>query len=110
MLTNSRHTVLYTGVTSDLAQRVREHKHKVYPLSITARYNVDHLVYYRHFDSIDESILEEKRLKGSSRQAKVGLIEGLNTRWIDLWNEDVRAGDVLNWSCFLPFGFAESAL
>jgi len=45
ILTNRRHTVLYTGSTSDLARRVEEHKLKLVP-GFTARYNVDRLVYY----------------------------------------------------------------
>ncbi|MFD1255673.1 GIY-YIG nuclease family protein [Mucilaginibacter terrae] len=37
IMTNKRHTVLYTGVTSNLVNRIWEHKNKVYPDSFTAK-------------------------------------------------------------------------
>jgi len=60
IMTNVLKTVLYTGVTSNLAKRVQEHKNKAYPSSFTATYNVVYLVYYRHFPSIVAAIKEEK--------------------------------------------------
>ncbi len=39
ILTNRRHTVLYTGVTSDLKSRVYQHREKLVA-GFTARYNV----------------------------------------------------------------------
>lgn len=46
IMTNPNNTVFYTGMTNDLADRVDQHKHKVYPKSFTARYNINKLVYY----------------------------------------------------------------
>ena len=46
IMTNKMHTVLYTGVTSDIVARVWKHKNKVYPKSFTARYYCDKLVYF----------------------------------------------------------------
>ena len=43
ILTNKRHTVLYTGVTSDLQKRVYQHRMKLIP-GFTTRYNVNKLV------------------------------------------------------------------
>ena len=45
ILTNARHTVLYTGVTSDLRRRVCEHREKLIE-GFTSRYRVDKLVWY----------------------------------------------------------------
>jgi len=45
ILTNKRHTVLYTGVTSDLVARVYQHREKLLP-GFTNRYNIFKLVYY----------------------------------------------------------------
>jgi putative endonuclease len=36
IMTNILHSVLYTGVTSDLIMRVQEHKTKAHPESFTA--------------------------------------------------------------------------
>ena len=45
ILTNQRNTVLYTGVTGDLAARMYQHREKLLP-GFTSRYNVSKLVYY----------------------------------------------------------------
>jgi putative endonuclease len=84
ILTNKYHTVLYTGVTSDLRQRIYDHQSGTYPGSFTARYKASKLVYYYFYDSIEEAIDEEKRIKAGSRQKKLNLINGLNLQWRDL--------------------------
>jgi putative endonuclease len=80
-------TALYTGVSSHLENRVLEHKTKVHPKSFTARYNCVLLVYFKYFESIEEAIAEEKRIKGGSRLKKVRLIESMNPNWYDLFDE-----------------------
>jgi putative endonuclease len=89
ILTNKHHTVLYTGVTSNLVGRMQEHTSNDYPSSFTARYNTSKLVYYFLYESIGEAILEEKRIKAGSRAAKLKLIRLCNPRWDDLWLTDV---------------------
>ncbi len=86
-MTNILHTVLYTGVTSDLIMRVQEHKTRAHPGSFTDKYNVTILVYYRSFSSIEEAILEEKRIKAGSRKQKCMLINSINPEWKGLWEE-----------------------
>ena len=80
-------STLYVGVTSELGNRVTEHKEKFYPNSFTARYNCIKLVYYSSFESIGEAIEEEKRIKGGSRKKKEMLINSINPSWSDLWEE-----------------------
>jgi len=89
IMTNVLRSVLYTGVTSDLIRRVQEHKNKKYLKSFTAKYNVDILLYYKWYSSIEEAIFEEKRIKGGSRKKKCLLINSMNPLWYDLWEEDV---------------------
>ena len=72
------HTVLYTGVTSDLTGRVWKHKNKAYPKSLTAKYNCDQLVYYYFYSRIEEAIAVEKAIQGGKRKAKIALINSLN--------------------------------
>lgn len=87
ILTNKNRTVLYTGVTSNLKERVDQHKEKSNPKSFTARYNVDHLVYYEQFFDIGEAISREKQIKAGSRQKKLDLINEFNPEWKDLFDQ-----------------------
>jgi putative endonuclease len=84
IITNKNNSVLYTGVTSDLTERVKHHKEKKYSNSFSARYNLCKLVYYEALDTIGDAIRREKQIKAGSRKAKIGLIEGLNPEWGDL--------------------------
>jgi putative endonuclease len=90
ILTNTRHSVFYTGVTSDLLSRISEHKNKVYPNSFTARYNCDKLVYYFAYFRIEEAIAAEKAIKGGSRQSKIDLVNSLNPGWTNLYEEIMK--------------------
>jgi len=83
ILTNAYNTVLYTGVTNNLARRVYEHKSKLVP-GFTARYNVEKLVYYELTEDVMSAIAREKVLKGYRRQKKVDLIAAMNPLWQDL--------------------------
>ena len=86
ILTNKINTVLYTGVTSNLAKRVYEHKQKL-GCGFTTRYNVNKLVYYEVFDDIENAIEREKRIKGGSRKRKLDLINDMNEKWKDLYED-----------------------
>ncbi|MEJ5995685.1 GIY-YIG nuclease family protein [Pedobacter sp. Du54] len=87
IMTNSYHSVLYTGVSSELEGRVWEHKNNYYPNSFTSKYKCYKLVYFAFFPHIEEAIDEEKRIKGGSRQAKNELINSLNPQWRDLYED-----------------------
>lgn len=63
ILTNGSNKVLYTGVTSKLYTRILEHKNKIYSKSFTSRYNINKLVYFEFFLSIEEAINKEKQIK-----------------------------------------------
>jgi len=84
VMTNDNNTVLYTGVTSDIKDRLIKHIEKSYPGSFTARYNIRKLVYFECFKSIGEAIKREKQIKAGSRKKKVDLINGYNHEWRDL--------------------------
>ena len=83
ILTNTHHNVLYTGVTNDLERRCYEHKQKKIK-GFTQKYNVDKLIYFERFDSIDSAIDREKQIKGFSREKKQALINQLNKDWKEL--------------------------
>ena len=84
ILTNKRHTVLYTGVTSDLQKRVHQHRMKLLP-GFTSRYNVDKLVFYEVADNPEAAIAREKQIKGGSRKKKIDLINTMNPQLQDLY-------------------------
>jgi putative endonuclease len=75
---------LYTGVTSDLEQRVFDHKTKRYKGSFTEKYNCDKLLYFEEFDEIENAIHREKQLKKYRREWKEDLINKMNPDWKDL--------------------------
>lgn len=85
MTTNKPNGVIYTGLTNDLRDRIKNHKNKKYKNSFTAKYNVDKLVYFEEFDSIITAMARERQLKAGSRAKKVKLIEGTNPEWVDLY-------------------------
>ena len=86
IMTNAHNTVLYTGVTNDLARRVYNHK-KGMGSAFVKKYNVHKLVYYEVGDNIHSAIAREKQIKGGSRQKKIDLIHGMNPEWKDLFDE-----------------------
>ena len=87
ILTNKNHTVLYTGVSSNLPHRLEQHRSGFYAKAFTHRYNVTELVYFEEFSSIMDAIVREKQIKAGSRQKKIDLINGLNPEWKDLSEE-----------------------
>ena len=87
IMTNVHNQVLYTGVTSNLIARVQQHREKVYPDSFSAKYNLNKLIYFQSFPTIQEAITEEKRIKAGSRLQKIKLISSTNPEWKDLWEE-----------------------
>ena len=86
-MTNENHKVLYTGVTSNLVKRVYEHRTHAIEGSFTSKYNCTKLVWYKSFSRIEDAISEEKRIKSGSRKQKIEMINCINPKWNDLWNE-----------------------
>ncbi len=87
IMTNKLKTTLYIGVTSDLQQRIKQHKEHFFPNSFTDKYNLEYCIYYENFPSIEEAILREKQVKKWNRQKKEDLINSMNPYWMDLWEE-----------------------
>src|SRR6266496_4145530 len=87
IMSSINRSTLYIGVTSNLPSRVYEHKHKVNLNSFTSKYNCINLVFYKYYETINEAISEEKRIKGGSRKKKEELINSMNTEWKDLSGE-----------------------
>lgn len=86
ILASNRNGTLYIGVTSNLVQRIWEHRNDVVP-GFTRRYRVHRLVYFELWESILDATEREIRLKKWNRSWKIELIESVNPDWRDLWNE-----------------------
>ncbi|MGQ0672410.1 MAG: GIY-YIG nuclease family protein [Hyphomicrobium sp.] len=84
ILASRQNGTLYVGVTSDVVGRVSEHKQDLLP-GFTKRHSVHRLAHVETFDTMDEAIAREKRLKKFSRSAKISLIEKGNPGWCELY-------------------------
>jgi putative endonuclease len=83
MLTNKDNNVLYTGVTSNLVQRVVQHRNKSYG-GFSARYNLTKVVYVEELPNIRDAIAREKAIKRLTRHRKELLIARINPYWREL--------------------------
>ena len=83
ILASRKGGTLYTGVTSDLARRVEEHRHET-ASKFTKKYGVKRLVWFEEHESITYAIMREKTIKKWPRQWKINVIEELNPDWNDI--------------------------
>lgn len=83
ILTNRSKTVLYTGVTNSLVDRIKFHKENanLHRKAFTSKYKCFYLLYYEHFNEIDFAIKREKVIKGWLRIKKEKLISDFNPHW-----------------------------
>ena len=96
MLTNLPYGTLYTGVTSNLYQRMIEHREGHFP-GFTKKHGLTRLVWFEPFDLITEAIPHENRIKRYRREFKTNLIERDNPHWEDLYEEMLRGDMVWKW-------------
>jgi len=67
-----------------MERRIWEHKTKFKTKSFSAKYNLDQLLYYENYYSIEDSIAREKQLKNWHRPWKLNLIRQKNHLFLDL--------------------------
>jgi putative endonuclease len=84
ILASKRNGTLYVGVTSNLTQRICQHKHPSVK-TFTSHHKVNLLVYYEQHFTAESAIHREKRLKFWQRAWKIALIEKENPEWLDLY-------------------------
>jgi putative endonuclease len=84
ILASQRNGTLYIGVTSNLVQRIWQHKNNQVE-GFTEKYGVHILVYFELLDDMLSAITREKQLKKWNRAWKLALIEKQNPTWQDLW-------------------------
>jgi len=83
ILASKKNGVLYIGVTSDLQNRINQHKSEAVR-GFTSEYFVHKLVYYEQTEDVNSAISREKVLKKWNRSWKIQLIEKDNPNWKDL--------------------------
>jgi putative endonuclease len=88
ILASQRNGTLYTGVTSDLVQRIWQHKNGLVD-GFTKKYAVHTLVWYEVHVTMESAITREKAIKEWQRTWKLRLIETMNPQWLDLYGEIV---------------------
>ena len=86
ILASRRKGTIYTGATSNLPQRVWQHKQGLVE-GFTRTYSVHTLVWCEQHETMASAIVREKALKKWPRAWKVALIEELNPGWRDLYDE-----------------------
>lgn len=86
ILSSNKNGTLYIGVTSNLLQRIWQHKHKVID-GFSKKYNLTMIVYFEFHETMENAIIREKQLKKWKRQWKLKLIEEKNPNWHDLYHE-----------------------
>ena len=84
ILASCRNGTLYIGVTSDIAQRLWQHRSDLVP-GFTRQHKVHTLVWLELHDTMESAITREKALKEWKRAWKLELIESTNPYWHDLY-------------------------
>lgn len=86
ILANKPNGTLYIGVTSDLPQRLWQHRNDATD-GFTSKYRIHRLVWHETHDTMESAITREKQLKNWKRLWKINLIEKTNPHWRDLYEE-----------------------
>ena len=84
MLASQRHGTLYIGVTSNIVQRMYQHREGLAD-GFTKQYGVKMLVWYELHATMDSAISKEKAMKEWKRAWKIARIETMNPTWQDLY-------------------------
>ncbi|KKP72836.1 MAG: Excinuclease ABC C subunit domain protein [Candidatus Roizmanbacteria bacterium GW2011_GWA2_35_19] len=84
IITNYKNTVFYTGITNDLQRRLYEHKTGVTNNSFSKKYHLYKLIWFDEFNSPEDAIVIEKKVKDMRREKKLIFIKDKNPLLVDL--------------------------
>ena len=87
ILSNYERTTLYIGVTSNLNNRIAQHK-SGNGCKFTSKYKTHYLMHYECFNDMNDAIRREKQLKRWHKEWKWNLIKTNNPSLIDLMGEE----------------------
>ena len=85
IMASGRNGTLYIGVTSNLIQRVEQHREGLAD-GFTRKYSCKILVWYEQYGDIELAIQREKQMKEWKRLWKLRVIEAMNPDWNDLYD------------------------
>jgi len=83
MMTNKKHSTLYTRVTTDLERHVVEHIQGEVK-GFVSRYHLNRLVWFESYRGLNDAIAREKTVKDWWRSKKLHLINSMSPDWKDL--------------------------
>jgi len=83
MLASRKNGTLYIGVTSNLPQRIAQHKVGDIP-GFARKHGVTRLVWFEPHETMDNAITREKQMKKWNRAWKIREIMRSNPEWDDL--------------------------
>ncbi len=86
IVTNRPDCIFYTGVTSNIARRIFEHR-EGRSKGFTQRYGLKRLVLTEFYEDIRDAIQRESNMKHWPRAWKVRLIHVANPEWRDMYEE-----------------------
>ena len=84
ILFNKKNGTLYVGVTSNLKERIAQHKQKIFE-GFTQKYGIDKLGYFEEHTDMRHAIEREQSMKNLLRAKKIELIQSMNPEWEDLF-------------------------
>jgi putative endonuclease len=86
LMAKGRNSTFYTGFTENLVKRVWEHKNELAD-GFTKKHGIKTLVYYEVLAEYEGALYRGKQLKRWRRSSKMKLIEEMNPRWEDLYEQ-----------------------
>jgi putative endonuclease len=86
ILASRRNGTLYIGMTDNLIQRVWMHRNGALP-GFTRKHGVKTLVRYEQYESRESALTRERQMKRWNRTWKLQVIERMNPRWADLYDQ-----------------------
>ena len=86
IVTNKKYGTLYTGVTSNIIQRIYQHKNDFFK-GFSKKYGCKILVFFELHETMECAIMREKQVKNYPRVRKIRLIEDMNLEWRDLYDQ-----------------------
>ena len=84
---SNQYGMLYTGVTSDLTRRLRDHS-RGRGSRYTHKFKISRLLYFETTSDVRSALAREKEIKSWRRNKKLNLIRSSNPTFIDL-SEDM---------------------